>query len=87
MQAAYRAGFPEADLADVAELEARGEQAYADMYEAPNSTAAAGCYNDAKDYFARAIGCAERAGLEAEAQRLRARNEHIIAVYRRQFGS
>ena len=42
-------------------------------------------YSDLKDYFAMAIGAAERAGLPDEAKRLNARLDHCKKVYRSQF--
>jgi hypothetical protein len=54
------------------------------MYESRNPAAH---YSDVKDYFADAIGTAERAGLKAEAARLTRRLEHCRAVYRSQFSS
>ncbi len=44
-----------------------------------------GCYADLKDYFAGAIGAAERAGLGAEAKHLRDGLSHCRVVYRNQF--
>jgi hypothetical protein len=81
----FLGGFASPELGEMAELEARGEKAYDDMYEAHGVTAAGCCYNDIKDYFARAIGLAEGAGMTEEAQRLQARLNHIRAVYRSQF--
>ena len=81
----FLSGFASPELGEMAELEARGEKAYSDMYEAYGATAEAGCYDDLKDYFARAIGLAERAGLTEEAQRLEARLKHMQGVYRSQF--
>ena len=65
-------------------MEALAEKAYDEMYEARSP---AGSYSDLKDYFAEAIGVAERAGLTADAERLRKRLAHCKAVYRSQFTS
>lgn len=71
----------EAEHAEIENFERQGEQAYSAMYDAMGS-AAAGHHNDAKYFFAQAISHAERAGLNDEARRLRARLDHIIAVFR-----
>ena len=63
---------------EVAKYEALAETAYNDMYD---SRSPAGCYSDLKDFFAMAIGAAERAGLHDEAKRLK----HCKDVYRSQF--
>ena len=52
------------------------------MYDARSP---ATCYSDLKDYFAMAIGAAERAGLHDDAKRLSARLDHCKNVYRSQF--
>jgi hypothetical protein len=67
---------------EVAKFEALAETAYNEMYD---SRAPAGCYSDLKDFFATAIGAAERAGLHDEAKRLNARLDHCKKVYRSQF--
>ena len=67
---------------EVAKYEALAETAYDGMYDA---RAPAARYCDLKDYFAMAIGLAERAGLHDEAKRLSARLEHCKYVYRSQF--
>jgi len=67
-----------------AEFEALAEKAYDEMYD---TRFPAGPYSDLKDFFARAIGAAERAGLSDDAKRLTARLQHCIAVYRSQFSS
>ena len=67
---------------DVAKYEALAEAAYNDMYD---SRSPAGCYSDLKDFFAMAIGAAERAGLHDDAERLKVRLEHCKQVYRSQF--
>jgi hypothetical protein len=68
--------------AQVARLEALAEKAYDEMYETRFPT---GCYADLKDHFVDAIGVAERAGLTADAERLRKRLNHCKKVYRSQF--
>jgi pyruvate carboxylase len=67
---------------EVAKYEALAETAYDEMYD---SRAPAGCYSNLKDYFAIAIGLAERAGLHDDAKRLSARLDHCKKVYRSQF--
>jgi hypothetical protein len=52
------------------------------MYD---SRSPAACYSDFKDYFAMAIGAAERAGLPDQAKRLSARLYQCKDVYRSQF--
>jgi hypothetical protein len=81
----FLSGFASAELGEMAELEARGEKAYSEMYDTYSSTAASGCYEDVTDYFARAIGLAERAGMPEEAARLEARLGQMRGVYRSQF--
>jgi hypothetical protein len=79
--------MPRADKTDrkqVADYEALAEGAYAELYD---SRAPAGCYSDLKDYFAQAIGAAERAGLTDDAERLTKRLEHCKQVYRSQFST
>ncbi len=68
----------------MAELEALAEKAYDEMYE---TRYPAGLYSEMKDLFAAAIGAAERAGLEDEAERLLKRLDHCREVYRKQFSS
>lgn len=63
-------------------LERRGEDIYAEMYERGNPL---GFLSEIKECFEAAIAAAEAEGLAAEAARLRARLDHIVAVYRRQF--
>jgi hypothetical protein len=58
---------------DVAKYEALAEAAYDEMYD---SRSPAACYSDLKDYFAMAIGAAERAGLHDDVKRLNARLDH-----------
>jgi hypothetical protein len=67
---------------EVAKYEALAEAAYDEMYD---SRSPAARYSDLKDYFAMAIGAAERAGLHDEAKRLGARLDHCRNVYRSQF--
>ena len=69
---------------DVARYEALAEAAYEEMYE---TRSPAGPYSDVKDFFALAIGAAERAGLHDDAKRLSARLEHCKQVYRSQFSN
>ena len=63
-------------------LERRGEEIYDEMYE---TSSPRGYLSEIKEYFAAAIAAAEDDGFTKEAQRLRARLDHIVAVYRRQF--
>lgn len=63
-------------------LERRGEEIYAEMYERGS---ALGSLSEIKECFEAAIKAADADGLGPEARRLRARLNHIIAVYRRQF--
>jgi hypothetical protein len=72
----------EASRVEVIKYEALAEAAYEEMYE---TRFPSGPYSDVKDYFALAIGAAERAGLVDDAKRLNARLEHCKEVYRRQF--
>ena len=67
---------------EVAKYEALAETAYNEMYDARSPTAH---YSDLKDFFATAIGAAERAGLHDEAKRLNARLDHCKEVCRSQF--
>jgi hypothetical protein len=67
---------------EVAKYEALAEAAYNEMYD---SRSPAACYSDFKDYFAMAIGAAERAGLPDQAKRLSARLYQCKDVYRSQF--
>ncbi len=63
-------------------LERRGEEIYAEMYERGS---ALGLLSEIKECFEAAIAAAAADGLGAEAERLRARLDAIVAVYRRQF--
>jgi len=63
-------------------LERRGEEIYDEMYE---TSSPVGYLSEIKECFAAAIAAAESDGLTDEAQRLQARLDHIVTVYRRQF--
>ena len=63
-------------------LERRGEEIYDEMYE---TSSPSGYLSEIKECFAAAIVAAEKDGLTDEAQRLQARVDHIVTVYRRQF--
>jgi hypothetical protein len=63
-------------------LERRGEEIYDEMYETSNPL---GYLSEIKECFTEAIAAAESDGLSEEAQRLQARLEHIVTVYRRHF--
>jgi len=63
-------------------LERRGEEIYDEMYE---TSSPGGYLSEIKECFAAAIAAAESDGLTDEAQRLQARLDHIVTVYRRQF--
>jgi len=63
-------------------LERLGEQIYDEMYETSSSR---GYLSEIKECFTAAIDAAESEGLSDEARRLRARLDHIVAVYRSQF--
>ncbi len=78
------ASLPTADdeLRRMAEFEARAEKAYDEMYE---TRFPAGPYADVKDFFALAIGAAERAGRPDEVERLNRRLDHCRTVYRKHF--
>ena len=52
------------------------------MYE---TSSPGGYLSEIKECFAAAIAAAESDGLTNEAQRLQARLDHIVTVYRRQF--
>ena len=71
-------------LAEIRKFEQLADKAYDEMYD---SRTPAACYSDFKDYFASAIGAAERAGLGAEAKRLSDKLNHCRQVYRGQFSS
>jgi hypothetical protein len=63
-------------------LERRGEEIYDEMYAIGHP---GGLLSEIKECFAAAIEAAESEALTEEARRLRARLEHIVEVYRRQF--
>ena len=63
-------------------LERRGEEIYDEMYDARSPH---GYLSEIKECFTAAIAAAESDGLTDEAQRLQARLDHIVAVYRSQF--
>ena len=69
-------------LAKIAVLEALGEKAYDEMYDARRPQ---DYWNDAREMFSEAIHLAEKAGLKREARRLQDRLDHIRAVYTHQF--
>jgi hypothetical protein len=64
------------------QLERRAEEVYDEMYE---TSSPSGYLSEIKECFAAAIVAAESDGLADEAQRLQARLDHIVTVYRRQF--
>ena len=72
------------ELRKMAEFEARAEQAYDEMHE---TRFPGGLFGDVKDFFALAIGAAERAGRPDEVARLTKRLEHCREVYRKHFSS
>jgi hypothetical protein len=69
-------------LARIAVLEAMGEKAYDEMYDARRPQ---DFWGDARECFSEAIHLAEKAGLKTEAERLQKRLDHIRAVYTHQF--
>jgi hypothetical protein len=71
-----------ADEPPYKQLERRGEEIYDEMYE---TTSPRGYLSEIKECYAAAIAAAERDGLPDEAQRLQARLDHMVTVYRRQF--
>ncbi len=70
------------ELRQMAEYEALAEKAYDEMYETRFPT---GLFSDVKDFFALAIGAAERAGRPDEVERLTRRLDHCRQVYRKHF--
>jgi hypothetical protein len=70
------------ELRKMAEFEALAEKAYDEMYE---TRFPGGLYGDVKDFFALAIGAAERAGRPGEVARLTKRLAHCREVYRKHF--
>ena len=71
-----------ADEPHYKKLERRGEEIYDEMYETSRPR---GYLSEIKECFEAAIAAAESDGLPEEARRLRARLDHIVTVYRRQF--
>ena len=69
-------------IAQMHKLTAAGEQAYSEMYD---SYSPIGPYSDAKGFFRSAMGVASELGLTEQENQLRARLEHIQAVFRSQF--
>lgn len=83
-----QSAWPKPDWeAELALAEAEAEAAYTEMYEAPGSTAITGSYSGAKQAYCRAIAIAERLGRSGDAERLKARLEHLRSVFRSQFAS
>ena len=76
---------PEDELRSMAEFEALAERAYDDMYKEHYAIGRLGLYSDFKDFFARAIDAADRAGRPDDAARLSKRRDHCREVYRKQF--
>jgi uncharacterized protein len=68
-------------------LETRAGEAYDRMYDAPDSTVAAGSYANAKDFLQDALALARRLKRHDRVTRLQARLDHIKAVFRSQFSS
>jgi len=64
------------------ELERRGERIYDEIY---GTSSPRGLLSEIKECFEAAIAAAEGEGLIEEGQRLRARLDHIVTVYHRQF--
>jgi hypothetical protein len=73
------------DEEQVKRLEAAGEKAYDEMYEAHSHSACGAYYSDAKECFYDAIKLAKEIGREDEAVRLEKRLDHIKSVYRSQM--
>ena len=70
----------------MAEYEARAEAAYARLYDVTTpSHALKDLKDDASQYLTRAIQVADALNLPAEATRLRARRDNILAVWNSQF--
>jgi len=72
-------------LARLVTCEKLGEGAYDAMCEAHSSSHAMACYSEAKEAFHDAVRAAEELGRAEKVAALRARLEHIKAVYRSQF--
>lgn len=70
------------DEPDYKRLERVGEEIYDEMYE---TSSPRGYLSEIKECFEAAIDAAESDGLSAEAQRLRARLDHIVTVCRHHF--
>jgi hypothetical protein len=68
-------------------LEAQADEAYDKMYDAPDSTAAAGCYGNVKDFLQDALALARRLKRYDTTVGLQARLDHIKTVFRSQFPS
>jgi hypothetical protein len=62
-------------------LEKRGEEIWDELFDKGGR----GLLSEIKECFTGAIAAAEESGLAGEAVRLRARLDHIVTVYRRQF--
>ena len=71
-----------ADEPHYKQLERRGEEIYDEMYE---TSSPRGYLSEIKECFTAAIAAAESDGLTGEAARLKARLDHIVTGYRRQF--
>src|SRR5437660_4161648 len=69
-------------IAQMHKLTAAGEHAYSEMYDSYSPT---GPYSDAKDFFRSSMGVASELELADQENQLRARLEHIQAVFRSQF--
>ena len=66
---------------DYKRLEKRAEEIYHELSEHGGH----GLLSEIKECLTEAIAAAEAAGLPGEATRLRARLDHVVTVYRRQF--
>jgi hypothetical protein len=69
---------------DMVRFEAFAEAAYEAMYEA-RLYGAKDRYENARQFFERAIDAAHRAGLQQEAARLTRRRDHVSRIYNSQF--
>ena len=67
------------------DAERHGEEAYDRMYDAHNYRDAKDCYDDARSDLFRAMRMAEALGLAEEHARLKARLDHVMAVWSHQF--
>ena len=72
------------DSKEMARFEALAEEAYTKMYDARDHNVKE-CVEDALYNLGRALDIAEMRGLRDEAQRLKKRRDHIMAVYDSQF--